>query len=90
MYFKKFLRHLKHIAQLWISLWYMLYCAQDVFRFLPEIIWIMIIHKHTQDKFVFSTTKQNNNINIDNRFFKNMAKFKYLGMTVANQNLIQE
>jgi hypothetical protein len=33
---------------------------------------------------------QNHNIEIGDRFFKNVAQFKYLGMTVTNQNLIQE
>jgi hypothetical protein len=33
---------------------------------------------------------QNHVINTANRCFKNVEQFKYLGMTVRNQNLIQE
>jgi hypothetical protein len=33
---------------------------------------------------------QNHNIKIANRPFENVAQFKYLEMTVTNQNLIQE
>jgi hypothetical protein len=33
---------------------------------------------------------QNLEIKIGNRPFENMSQFKYLGMTVTNQNLIQE
>jgi hypothetical protein len=33
---------------------------------------------------------QNQDINITNRSFENVSQFKYLGITVANQNLIQE
>jgi hypothetical protein len=33
---------------------------------------------------------QNWDIKIANRSFKNVSQFKYLGMTVTNQNLIQE
>jgi hypothetical protein len=33
---------------------------------------------------------QNWDIRIGNRLFKTVAQFKYLGMTVTNQNLIQE
>jgi hypothetical protein len=33
---------------------------------------------------------QNRDIEIANRLFENMSNFKYLGITVTNQNLIQE
>jgi hypothetical protein len=33
---------------------------------------------------------QNHGINIVNRYFENVVKFRYLGTTVTNQNLIQE
>jgi hypothetical protein len=33
---------------------------------------------------------QNHDIKITNRFFGNVAQFRYLGTTVTNQNLIQE
>jgi hypothetical protein len=33
---------------------------------------------------------QNREINVGNRSFENVSHFKYLGMTVTNQNLIQE
>jgi hypothetical protein len=33
---------------------------------------------------------QNHDIKIANRSFENVAQFRYLGMTVTNQNLIQE
>jgi hypothetical protein len=33
---------------------------------------------------------QNQDIKIANRLFENVSQFKYLGMTVTNQNLIQE
>jgi hypothetical protein len=35
-------------------------------------------------------TGQNQEIKIGNRSFENVSQFKYLGMTVTNQNLIQE
>jgi hypothetical protein len=35
-------------------------------------------------------TGKTHNIKLANRSFENMAQFKYLGMTVTNQNLIQE
>jgi hypothetical protein len=33
---------------------------------------------------------QNRNIKIANRLFENVSQFKYLGMTVTNQNMIQK
>jgi hypothetical protein len=33
---------------------------------------------------------QNQDIKIGNSSFENVSQFKYLGMTVTNQNLIQE
>jgi hypothetical protein len=33
---------------------------------------------------------QNRDMKITNRSFENVSQFKYLGMTVINQNLIQE
>jgi hypothetical protein len=33
---------------------------------------------------------QNHDMKIANRSFENMAQFEYLGMTITNQNLIQE
>jgi hypothetical protein len=33
---------------------------------------------------------QNHDIRIADRLFKNVAKFRYVGTTVTNQNLIQE
>jgi hypothetical protein len=33
---------------------------------------------------------QNQDMKIGNRSFENVPQFKYLGMTVTNQNLIQE
>jgi hypothetical protein len=35
-------------------------------------------------------TDKNRDIKIENRFLKNVAQFRYLRMTVRNQNLIQE
>jgi hypothetical protein len=34
--------------------------------------------------------EQSHDIKIADRSFKNVAQFKYLGMTITNQNLIQE
>jgi hypothetical protein len=33
---------------------------------------------------------QNHDLNIANRYFENVAQFRYLGMTVTNQNIIEE
>jgi hypothetical protein len=33
---------------------------------------------------------QNHDIKIGNRWFENVAQFRYLGMTITNENLIQE
>jgi ribosomal protein S2 len=33
---------------------------------------------------------QNHDIKIANRCFENVAQFRYLGMTLTNQNLLQE
>jgi hypothetical protein len=38
----------------------------------------------------YPTSGQNHNIKIGNRSFENLAQFKYLEMTVTNQNVIQE
>jgi hypothetical protein len=35
-------------------------------------------------------TGQNYDIKISNRWFENMAQFRYLGTTIANENLSQE
>jgi hypothetical protein len=40
--------------------------------------------------FRLQTAGQNHNIKIANRLFENLAHFTYLGMTVTNQNFIQE
>jgi hypothetical protein len=34
--------------------------------------------------------RQNHYIKIGNRYFENVAQFRYLGVTVTNQNLIRE
>jgi hypothetical protein len=33
---------------------------------------------------------QNNGVKIDNRFFKNMKEFEFLGTTVSDQNIVHE
>jgi hypothetical protein len=38
----------------------------------------------------YQDADQNHDIKIANRSFENVTQFKYLGMTVTNQNLIQE
>jgi hypothetical protein len=38
----------------------------------------------------YQNTGENHDIKISNRSFENVAQLKYLGMTVTNQNLIQE
>jgi hypothetical protein len=38
----------------------------------------------------YQNAGQNHDIKIANRSIENMAQFRYLGMTVMNQNLIQE
>jgi hypothetical protein len=43
----------------------------------------MLLHHH-------QTAGQNHNIKIAYRSFENVAKFKYLGTTVTNQDFIQE
>jgi hypothetical protein len=43
----------------------------------------MLISRH-------QNAEQNNNIMIANRYFENMAKIRYFGMTAINQNLIHE
>jgi hypothetical protein len=36
------------------------------------------------------STRENDDINVANRSFENVAQFKYLGMPVTTQNFIQE
>jgi hypothetical protein len=38
----------------------------------------------------YQNAGQNHVINIGNRYFENVAQFRYLGTIVRNQNLIQE
>jgi hypothetical protein len=40
--------------------------------------------------FCHQNAGQNHDKKIDNRFYENVARFKYLGMTVNNQSLVQE
>jgi hypothetical protein len=40
--------------------------------------------------FLHHNVGQNRDIKIANRLFENVPQFKYLGITVTNQNLIQE
>jgi hypothetical protein len=39
---------------------------------------------------VYQNADQNRDITIANRSFEKVSQFKYLGMTITNQNLIQE
>jgi hypothetical protein len=38
----------------------------------------------------YQNADQNQDIKIENRSFENVSQFKYLGMTIINENLIQE
>jgi hypothetical protein len=38
----------------------------------------------------YQNARQNHDINIGNRWFKNVAQFRYLETTITNENLIQE
>jgi hypothetical protein len=44
--------------------------------------YMLMSHHHNVEK--------SHNIRIGNRSFENVGKFKYLGMTLTNQNLIHE
>jgi hypothetical protein len=39
---------------------------------------------------LLQNARQNHDIKIGNRRFENVAQFRYLGMTLTNENLIQE
>jgi sorting nexin-29 len=43
-----------------------------------------------KNKYMLLSRHQNRDIKIANRSFENVSQFRYLGMTVTNQNLIQE
>jgi hypothetical protein len=47
----------------------------------PQILYMLSRHKNAG---------QNRNIKIADKFFENVAQFKYLATTVTNQNLIRE
>jgi hypothetical protein len=46
-------------------------------------LWYMLLSCH-------QNAGQNHDIKIANRCFENVAQFRYLGMTITTQNLIQE
>jgi hypothetical protein len=49
-----------------------------------------ILHQLFTISVTYQNAGKNHNIKICNRYFENMAQFKYMGMTVANQTLVQE
>jgi hypothetical protein len=56
--------------------------AQCIFSEIFYVIWFTFI--------LICPLGQNHDIKIGNRCFGNVEQFKYLGTTIANQNLIQE